>query len=647
MMRQGKKQWMEGRAPQGRCRARGDSGFGLPATMVITTVACAVVGVVLHHSSVTAHQTRMAHDYQRAQIAAESALDYGVMKLRDVIAQYRLSPYVSASELQQVLDTIQPPEPPMAPYAYRSPDGEPAFRITVTTPVTSGLIGEGAIGRGLDGLYQQFTITAGAVNAENGRGVVLEQRVQALLVSVVRYGVFYGVELEIQPGPHMEFHGRVHSNRDMYLGGTLRFFDRVTAHGRIYHRRKDNHERHGEAFASDTQGRMVSMRVGGETPWLDADHPSWLSQSLARWQGQVMDGAHGTSSLLPPISAHDSPRTIIERPLPPEHEAYREETEREKFANKAALYIHVDEDNAVTVTDRWGADVTEFFTPAVPAEAGRDPVSKLPLHEKDDAGGYVLEEPGVYQVLDEAFFDAREQTRMSPVDLYLDQLLESFPQLYDGTYSTVDGRGIVYVTRDLPPEAPGRPLPCVRLRNGSDILPFMGISIVSDLPVYVEGDFNTALGSKPVLVAGDAVTLLSKAWEDAHSMKAPAPGRRQAEDTHYNLVVMGGNVETVGSHYSGGLENVIRFLEHWQANNKTVTFRGSIITLWNSQVATGPWYYNNGPSDIPAHRFRYTAPRRDWGYDPIYQSQNPPGMTMVMGMEEVAWRRLRWEDVTW
>jgi hypothetical protein len=446
---------------------------------------------------------------------------------------------------------------------------------------------------------------------------------------LIRYGVFYDDDLEILPGPSMWFYGRTHSNRDIYLGGPLSFYDRVTAHGNIYHRRKDDGSRPGEAKIADASGTLVSMLDRGR--YIDSDDADWMAESVRRWQGNVASAVHGTPALNPPIDPTSAPHDLIERPLPVGDAAYRAETEREKFANKAALTIHVDATGHLRATDTRGNDVTPAFSNASLTVSGY--ASGKPLYAKNADGTYPMTVRGSYDVTQADFRDQREGTPMAPVDIYVDELLQAFPALYNGTYSVDDGRGIVYVTRDDPDGAGTGVQPCVRVRNGREIAAPFGLSIVSDLPVYVEGDYNTVNG-KPALVAGDAVTLLSKAWQDARSADANC-STRTAANTAYNTVIMTGNTVTTPGHYNGGLENVLRFLENW--TSKTVAYRGSIIDLWESEIATSAWVYGG----------YYTAPNRDWGYDTRYLTQNPPGMTRVLGIEELLWTRSTWGAEGW
>ncbi|MSU71533.1 MAG: hypothetical protein EXS43_04210 [Opitutus sp.] len=48
-----------------------------------------------------------------------------------------------------------------------------------------------------------------------------------------------------------------------------------------------------------------------------------------------------------------------------------------------------------------------------------------------------------------------------------------------------------------------------------------------------------------------------------------------------------GIVATTGSSFSGGVHNLPRFLENWGTNSAAI--RGSLVSLYKSKVATGPW----------------------------------------------------------
>jgi hypothetical protein len=598
---------------------------------MITALLMVLVGqaMILSYLSLSANDSKLTHraiEYQRAVTAAEAGLEYGILALREVIFLYHLSPTISRSSLQAQLDAI--PQPPqLGEFQYRTPSGANGFRIRVETEVAEGTITNGTAARGCYGSAQVFSISCGALGTNSGVGAVLRQTVQAVGLCLIRFGVFYENDLEILPGTSMTFEGPVHANGDIYLGGPLTFYDRITSHNGIIHRRKDDNTRLGEAVIRNTSGTMRSMKLSS-TSWLDSDSSSWMVDALNRWGGNVMSATHGVPKLSPPIQAGDSPHDIIERPLSSTNTAYNALTENEKFANKAGLKIYISSSGTLTAFDAHSNNVSSAFTPAVTASSGG-------LDLKNSDGTYVLATTGTYSVTHNAFYDSREGTQMRILNLYVDQITKVFSNLF--TASASDGRGIIYASMTDPDGLTNGVKVGVRLRNGRAIEPFGGLTIASDLPVYIEGDYNST-NTRPALVAGDAVTMLSKNWQDSRSSGSETT--RVASNTTYKTVLMTGNSETTWGSYNGGLENVMRFLEKW--DGKTATYRGSIIDLWKSEYATGAWIYGTSGGV-----FRYTAPTRDWGYDTLYRTQSPPGMTYVFGMEELSWDHSTWSDEGW
>ena len=213
----------------------------------------------------------------------------------------------------------------------------------------------------------------------------------------------------------------------------------------------------------------------------------------------------------------------------------------------------------------------------------------------------------------------------------------------------------VYATNYIPVE------PAVRIRNasnlslaGSDGRP--GLSIVTDLPMYVEGCFNT-YGQKgtpndnctdktktpDALVAADAVTMLSTNWKDEWrvpkwegwdgsrpSSVRPTENKdsRIATETTFNGVLMTGLVESNGGTYSGGLQNLFRFHEHWSKNGvKNYNFNGSMVCMWTSNIACNPIEQPNNT---------YEPPGRLWSW----AKMSPPGLPNLLDMKESDWERI-------
>jgi len=606
-----------------------DQGYVLVTTLIFISTAALIAGSYLVLSANDARVSRMAIDQQKAAIAAEAGLDYGMIKLKELLNSYQLSPSVAPSALQAQIDSIPAPDP-AGEYAYQTPQGLSAFKISVESPLQSGVITNGTVAQGLNGQLQLFSVTCGAINQNSGMSAVRKQLVQGFGLYLIRYAVFYEDDLELHPGSNMDIFGRIHCNSDAYLGGDLRIRDAMTTVGRIYHQRKNDASRNGEAKIDDDVPALVSMKQGSD--WIDSNYGNWMIEALTRWDGNVLSDVHGTKELNPPINPSSNPHEIIEQALSTNDPAYFPDTEAEKFANKAALVLRVDSNGVFSATDFFTNNVTPSFTNAALSISGVDGDGD-PIYAKDAQKEYLMVTNGVFDVKQTDFHDHREFSQMAPIDIYVDELLSSFPEIYDGTYANDEGKGIVYVTREDPDGSGAGVMPCVRIRNGRDIVAPDGLTIASDLPVYVEGDYNV-VATKPALVAGDAVTFLSKNWQDAPSDDYNK-NTRTPVNTEYNTVVMTGNTETLWGQYNGGVENAMRLLEDW--SGVTVTYRGSIVVLWYSEIADSVWDWAD----------YYDSAIRNWGYDPIYATQNPPGMTLLVGMEEVVWARTTWVDEGW
>jgi hypothetical protein len=179
--------------------------------------------------------------------------------------------------------------------------------------------------------------------------------------------------------------------------------------------------------------------------------------------------------------------------------------------------------------------------------------------------------------------------------------------------------GVIYVSDTSANQTGGLPKRGVRLKNGST-LPAGGLTLVSDNPVYVQGNYNTAGTRQPSAVIGDAVMILSQNWNDANSSADINSGSRNATNTTVNTAILAGITPTDPSlspsktAYSGGVENFPRFMENW--NGVTFTYNGSMVELFASKQAIGRW----GSSAET-----YNPPTRNWAYDPMFRTNPPPG----------------------
>lgn len=167
-----------------------------------------------------------------------------------------------------------------------------------------------------------------------------------------------------------------------------------------------------------------------------------------------------------------------------------------------------------------------------------------------------------------------------------------------------------------------------------------GLTIITPDACYVKGSFNTTAASDgklaPCALFADSLTLLSTLWSDAENDQdadydGPLP---VAADTDLNLSLVLNNLPTdetnVADGGSGGLHNLVRYLENW--NGRSVRLRGSVVVLNRMR-------YSRSPLGVGTH---YRAPDRQFIPDPGVFSDGgkppfaPSGITVTRMVSTLA-----------
>ena len=445
---------------------------------------------------------------------------------------------------------------------YNTVDNGPATQKQLTT---------GAY-RGLYALVKSFAVTADASHTGSGAATRIVQEVEDALIPLFQFAVFYEDDLEIYPGPNMTLGGRVHTNKNMYLGthATLSIDSYTTAARNIYYGRKPGSGQglgtEGNININDRDGVYQNMKNGDET-YLDCTDPDWVSESLARWGGMVEDQTYGITELNLPVVTSGDPIDLIKRGA----------DNPSSFEHDAGLKI-VDG----LVWHRTGSDTYIDVTASLTGDS---------------------------TLTTNTFYNGREGKWVTSYDIDIDRL-------NDSPYYPLNG--IAYASRD---QVVGTEQ-AIRLVNGEELR--SALTVATDNPLYTLGDYNTD-NKKPAALYTDALTILSNNWDDSKSNLSL--GNRIASNTTVNAAFMTGNTNSEDSHYSGGLENLPRFLEKW--SGKTFTYKGSMVDLWFSEQATGLWSYGS----------YYTAPNRNWSFDLNFLDPTnlPPGTPMVNAVQKVSW----------
>ncbi len=405
------------------------------------------------------------------------------------------------------------------------------------------------------------------------------------------FAIFFDDDLELLPGPSMTFAGKVHANGDIYVGvgGTLTIdSDYFRCTGEIYRERKNNGSTtSGTVSIKDSNG--VFQTLGNDQDFeAYSDPQEWIDFADETWGGTVQTGSHGVlTQNAPDIGSIAN---------------------NGHFRTSADLVIH--NDRVYHVQNGVEVDVTAQMGGAV-TESSSD------------------------------MYDAREETYVPLTELDLSN--PTFQSYVTGVNSDTDPDNDihqVYAYRSPDPEPanwdPGVAnnwFEGIRLNNGSE-LP-ADLMFVSEDPIYVQGDFNTAhrIEGDPQMrtaaVISDAVNLLSNSWSDDREAGDSYSDISSATETTYNMAFVTGNVRTPdgGGNYSGGLENLPRFHEKW--SNKKANINGAFINLFQSRVATERW----GKSGV------YRPPIRNWLFDPglLNSSTLRNVFPQAVGIDRLVW----------
>lgn len=197
-----------------------------------------------------------------------------------------------------------------------------------------------------------------------------------------------------------------------------------------------------------------------------------------------------------------------------------------------------------------------------------------------------------------------------------------------------------------------------------------GFTFASENGIYVLGNFNTTgvtnqanptLSTNylpkgddttdpnrnkhiPAAIIGDAVTILSNAWNDGKSFAHPFDDtQRVASNTQVRFGMIAGDSLTAKPNptpsagtfegLNGGIHNFKRFLEDWGTSNRRLNYSGSLINLYNAFNNDGRWKCCDAV---------YKPPVRDWTFESSFTNPNrlPPGTPFVYYMTFTGFERV-------
>ncbi len=424
-----------------------------------------------------------------------------------------------------------------------------------------------------------------------------------------QFAVFYDSDLEIHAGPDMTLSGRVHSNRDMFLGGGSTITmdtNYVRAVGGIYRSKKDG----------TPVGGSVDIRRWVENPF-DLSEPSEFNRMFSQSQFGV-DSVSGYDSAFRDGYDADGDGDFNDPGdwLPFEFGAAELWSQADGYTNGTGQTLQ---------TGQHG--VQEAVTPNV---------GSIAMYNDDGSKGYFHENAGLTIIVDGTTITVTDasgndltgvlgsaitltdiaDTRQSDGGSTRTRVIEINIGALNGS-SYFPPNGLIYAAHTDMGE--GTEAHGVVLTNGSEL--GGDLTVASESPVYVHGDYNV-VDKKAASVIGDAVNLLSNNW-DGTKVAGNLPG---ATETTFNFAMITGSYGSEEDRYNGGLENLPRFHENWSGVPCNIS--GSFVNIYDSEHATGDWQYGGD---------RYTAPQRNWEYDPSFNSVDglPPFSPMAVSAKSV------------
>lgn len=415
------------------------------------------------------------------------------------------------------------------------------------------------------------------------------------------------------------------------------------------------------SFTQKTNGK-----VPGDTNnnnFLESTDSNWLEKALTTFKGQVGDKSMGEKIVQPPLpftGSGEDRKQVDASELIQRVTNFTNPTELDKARMEIMADIRITADPSNVGNDGFPKDLMLQVAKKRGDQVIGWETTLLPNQLKDGSGKPI----GEPIVSVGAFTDNREKRPVKTLDVNMGELAKRA----DAVKYIQGGNGVVYVSTNnnndpkYNPSSPwsreGTTMNAVRITNAKALPAKNGdnvLTIATDRPMYLQGDVNVGGGGTPkrtLLLASDSLTVTSQKLtpeltSGGRSFKTPTAvgsvetnaifmigevsSKYQKADAQGKLIGDPVN-DTIGNfepgykrkQWSGGVHNVIRYLEGWGGIQHT--FSGSLICLFESRVATA-----RHQTDQDGDRSYYGAPNRNYKWDSSLQNVAPPkGMPVLV-----------------
>jgi Tfp pilus assembly protein PilV len=569
----------------------GEQGYALLIAMVFIGIGVLALVSVVGWTVGTAKQTERNNLYSMSSAAAEGATELVMAQMASDFYNQALqgsNGYMSASLLP---DTTGWP----ARFSFSNPYNHSAASYVIVNPgdwTTNWSVLSSANYAGLHAFVANCTAssTATVTNRLYNVSASVGLQFQLVAIPIFQYAIFYNMDLEIDPGAAMTVTGPVFSDAGIWAGSPILTFNGpVSAVGVI---------------ATNAADPFSTGYTGGGSPTFSSTCTS------------------NASAVAMPIGTTNDPNAIRALlNIPPSGTDPSSATGHAYFINQADLII----------SNSAGGIINAFFQD--PGNATRltpVPYDLMQITTNGSGPTTTYTTNNSYSFATNAsFYDYRESKTVKAVQLNIKALNSWLTNSYGSNYNVrlnndtghyIDS---AYVYNNA--AASGTTLPAVRVANGS-ILPNQGLTVITPDPLYVLGNYNAngsslnngtnTANTAPAAFMADSISILSTNWNDQLYNSGYALTSRNPASTTVNAAAYEGIVPTVGTNYSGGVENFLRLLENW-GTSSPLTYNGSIVVMFPSQYATNQWR--------PTGNY-YNAPKRIWAFDMNFETQRglPP-----------------------
>jgi hypothetical protein len=592
----------------GDCRLHCESGFVLISTYFLLAAMLALIAAYNTLVNIELASTKFSKDGTTGFYAAEAGLNLRAEEIRDIFIGYNRPSGTSPDETNPceggnmgsdafACQTARFNNRDVITYVTEDPSNP----ISLTIP-------PGERYQNLNAQEYRYTVRSVSKNIEGNTEAVLELRFKSRLVPLFQFVAFYNKDLEILPGPVMNLSGPIHTNGDLYMdaGNQLNISGQVTTAGALFRGRKNDSSCKSNQVAVIDPVNLLSVLPTCPT------RTAIPSEDLTPWNGMI---------------ERDVP--VVTVPEPEDLNPSQGELYWDKADIRVALQLDGSGNPITNASSSTGVYVYNTD----------ETVNNSMTGDLDSCSGGVS---GKAVGTTNSFYNNREGDFTRTLEIDMGSLLnclhttnwlgENNKLLDDDT----EGGLVFYFTVFGNDSGSASNHYGVRLQNAETLqsnvggAPLVrGLTVVSDQAVYTYGNYNGRMNDPsdkiPAAILADAFNPLSNNWNINDSTSTQSVNNRVASDTAFNAAVLSGTNTTggiegaggQGGTYNGGLENYPRFHEKW--SSRTFQYRGSFVSLNNSQHQNGAWVYGNP---------QYTAPNRDWDYDTDFNdASNLPPLT--------------------